>query len=454
MTGPSDFRWPALFQQSGDALFVLNRHRRLLFANRAWEALAGLPLAEARGLACRLSRPAAPSDSLPDVLAHALWPPPEVLDGQSARARRLLPSRGGARWWDVEFFPLFQDKSLLAVLGRVLPVAAPEPAAPTPPLPEKLVALRERAARDWQEGAPDDAAPAMRRLAAAVRLAATVTAPVLLTGEPGAGKRTLARMIHFRSPGRERSFAALDATRLPPAALAAVLFGDRNSERSAGVGTVYVKEPGLLPHEFQLQLTELINSADLDRPAPRILAGCSGDAAASARAGQLANELYAALAPFTIAVPPLRDRADELPGLMQRMLARVNEDGERVVSGLAPDAWEVVRAYSWPGNLRELFAVLASARSQAKADLITAADLPAPLRLSLRLGQTPAPPPEKPLPLESLLEEVERRLIRLALKRTGGNRGRAAAMLGVWRQRLVRRMEALGLADNGEPRTE
>src|SRR3954470_1745626 len=97
---PGPFRWAALFQQCDDALFLLDRRRRVLFVNRAWEALAGLTLAEVRGLPCRRARPASPSDSWTEVLAHALSPTREVTAGQSARARRLLPSRSGPRCWD------------------------------------------------------------------------------------------------------------------------------------------------------------------------------------------------------------------------------------------------------------------------------------------------------------------------------------------------------------------
>ncbi len=255
-----------------------------------------------------------------------------------------------------------------------------------------------------------------------------------------ANRRWLGR---FTSAARHvsASFAALDATRLPSAALAAVLFGDR-------VATVYVKEPGRLPREFQAKLAELLSSNDEERSLPRLLAGCRGDPIEEVRSGRLLDDLYAALSVLTIAVPPLRERADELPRLVERMLHRANEDGERTVHALTPDAWEVVRAYAWPGNLRELYAVLSSAKTRAKEDRITAADLPAPLRLALRMEQTANRPPEKPLPLESLLAETERRLIQLALKRTGGNRGRAAEVLGIWRQRLVRRMETLGLSQD------
>ena len=431
MTDPADFRWQSLFQHSGDALFVLNRRRRLLFVNHAWEALAGLPLAEVRGLACRRARPATPSDSLAEILAHALCPPPEVLDGQSARARRLLPARAGARWWDVEFFPLFQADALLAVLGRILPVPIIETAAPAPPLPEKLVALRERVARRCADALNESDGPTSRRLAAGVRLGSAVTAPVLLVGEDGTGKRWLARLIHFRSAARERSFAVLDAARLPAAAIAGVLFGGR-------VATVYIKEPGRLPHDFQAKLADLLSADDEERPMPRIMAGCCGDPMTEVRSGRLLEELHAYLAALTIPVPPLRERLDELPHLIDRMLRRANEDDGRTVRGPAPDALVMKQSYTWPGNLRELFSVLVSARVPAKEDRLTVADLPAPLRLASRLGQTPSSAPEKPLPLEALLEETERRLIRLALGRASGNRGRAAEILGVWRPRLVR----------------
>jgi transcriptional regulator with PAS, ATPase and Fis domain len=451
-TSAGPFRWPTLFQQCDDALFLLDRRRRVLFVNRAWETLAGVPLAKVRGLACRRLRPASPSDSWTDILAHALSPPPDVVAGRPTHSRRLLPSRVNPVSWDVEFFPLGRDDSLLAVLGRVRPVAATAPVenslsiGPTP-LPEKLLALRERMARHFNFQLLDEHTPATRRLAAQVRLAASVTSPVLLVGPQGSGKRTLARLIHYSSTGRERALAVLDAGRLPPVALAAVLFGDR------AVGTVYLHEPARLPQEFQAKLAELLADADADRPLPRILAGCCGDPVEDVRGGRFLDDLFGALSALTIAIPPLSARHEELPHLVSSILNRLSEDGERIIRDLAPDAWDVVRAYSWPGNVRELVAVLASARDRTAGNLVTAADLPASMRAATRLGPGPARTAERALSLEKLLEETERRLIALALRRAGGHKGRAAELLGIWRQRLVRRMEALGFAsgkDNGE----
>ena len=163
--------------------------------------------------------------------------------------------------------------------------------------------------------------------------------------------------------------------------------------------------------------------------------------------GRLLDELYSALAVLTIPIPPLRERRADLPALVDRMLQRGNAEGEPQVKGLSADAWDVVREYAWPGNLRELYAVLSSARRRARTDRITAADLPAAFKLLRRMEETPGRRPERPLPLDALLEEAERRLIDMALRRARGKKARAAEVLEIWRTRLMRRMKALGIGD-------
>jgi transcriptional regulator with AAA-type ATPase domain len=433
------FRWQAFFRRAADPVFVLDRRRRLLFVNEAWEALTGTPASEAHLLFDRRPRP---GDSPRAALEHALTPPPEAVQGAVARVRRLAPGReAGRRWWDVEFFPLRQpgEAGGVLLLGRITPVPADE-AAPDPPLPEQLVALRERVADRYGTDLLPETTPALRRLAEQVRLAARTAAPVWLVGEPGAGKRTLARLIHLLGPNRERPLAALDCARLPVAAVADVLFSGGPGAPAA----VYLNEPGRLPRDVQARLCELV--AAPDGGAPRVLAGCAADPAEEVRSGRLLDELYASLAVLTLHVPPLRERAADLPLLVRRLLERWGEDEGPRVTGLTAEAWEALRGHAWPGNLRELFAVLAAARRRAKNGRIDAADLPASLRLTKRLGETPGRAPERPLPLDRLLEQAEKRLIELALRRTGGHKARAAEALAIWRTRLTRRMKALGIA--------
>jgi DNA-binding NtrC family response regulator len=441
---PADLRWQAFFRRSTDPIFVLDRRRRVLFVNPAWETLAAISAAAARALVCRRPRPAGSDDSPETILEHALTPPPEVLDGQTARVRRLLPGRESRRCWDVEFFPLRMGGAApgLLILGRITPVVVAEMASAAP-LSESLVALREATTRRYGPELLAGAAPALRRLVEQVRLAAATTAPVLLVGEPGTGKRTLARCIHYQGPTRERPFAALDCARLPAAALAEVLFGDA----AASLGAIYLHEPSRLPRDFQLRLCERLGVTAAAHT-PRILAGSGADPMEEVRAGRLLDELYSSLAVLTLSLPPLRERMADLPSLVDRLLQRCNSEEQVHAKGLTADAWEVIRAHAWPGNLRELHTVLAAARRHSRTDRITAADLPASLRLLRRMEETPAPARARPLPLDALLEEAERRLMELAIRRAGGNKKRAADLLSIPRPRIWRRLKALGLLED------
>jgi arginine utilization regulatory protein len=168
------------------------------------------------------------------------------------------------------------------------------------------------------------------------------------------------------------------------------------------------------------------------------------------RSGRLLEELYCALTPLVIEVPPLRQRMADLPWLVERMLARAGEEGgarSKSIKGLTADAWTVIRAHPWPGNLRELYQVIAGAAEHTPGEWIDAPDLP----MYLRLGQTVEPPAATlSLPLDWLLQDAERRLIQLALRKTGGHMAKTAEMLAIWKPRLLRRMKALGLKDPDE----
>jgi transcriptional regulator with PAS, ATPase and Fis domain len=440
-----DFRWQAFFQRSRDPLFLLNRQRRLLFVNQAWEELTGLPAGQVRGLACTRRAPAAPLPS--DEVTRALGPPADVLRGHSARVRRCLPAPGGGRQcWDIEFVPFRDEQGTLAVLGKITPVAGGD--AVCGGLPDKVVALRAALAGRYTLDSLGGGTPAQRRLAEQTRLAAASRAAVLLVGEPGAGKHWLARTIHGLGATREQAFAALDCGKLPEPALAAALFGDAGLIRRPGIGTLYLREPAALPCDLQARLAELL--ADPGEAGPRVIAGCPADPAKEARADRLLEDLHCALGTLVLELPPLRRRLAELPWLVERLLEQVAAADGRPVPALTPAAWESLRAYPWPGNLRELRAALTSARAHAAADTVDVADLPGPVRLAVQLGQEPGPRGERALPLAPLLEQVERRLIQLALGRAQGNKSRAAELLGLPRPRLLRRMEALGLIEKGE----
>jgi transcriptional regulator with AAA-type ATPase domain len=450
------FRWQAFFQHCAEPLFILNRRRRLLFVNHAWEALTGMPAAEAHVLVCRRPRPAAADDPAEEILAHALTPPPEVLHGASGRVRRLLPGREAERrWWDVEFLPLRQEgeQGGHLILGRIRPVPLVEWTGDTP-LPERLVNLRQRRIDRYNLDIWASSLPAVRRLVEQVRLASLVNAPVLLVGEPGTGKQTLARTMHSMSSRRDGACAALDCERLPPDAVARLLFGERTGGRE-GVAAIYLREPASLPRDVQLRLCDLIarGSGGEGTTMPRILAGCTLPPAQQVRNGRLLDELACALGTLVLEVPPLRERKADLPNLVERLLERASAGREVPVTRLSADAWEVFRGYSWLGNLRELLDVLRESCGRTNGEQLQAADLSAELRRAVEREQAPPRPAERPLPLEQLLEEAERRLIQLALQRTRGHKARAARLLSIPRPRLWRRMLKLGIVDTEEEST-
>lgn len=433
MDAAHSFRWQALFQQSSEPIFVLNSRRRLLFVNRAWESLAGQPLANVRGLACTRRS----ADRALSPLARTLCPPPEVMRGQSTRVQRTVPgSATGPPWWEVEFLPLSGPDGLIGIVGKVTAAPRQQPAAALP-LTESWAAIRRQAAEHFRLDALDP--EQQPTVVAQVRLAAATDCPVFVVGEPGTGRRWLARSIHHASGRRDQPFVALDCANLPPTALLPVL------ERPNWAGTLYLHEPAALPRELQASLAERL--ADAAEPYPRLIAGSAAaeDPKRPVFLGQMLPELYDALAVLVIPLSPLRARKDEQSRLVDAMLKRAAPALGRSIAGLTPEAWECVRAYPWAGNLRELYGTLVRASRRAGGDQIDIADLP------LAVQQATAPPATRTVnqfpPLDKVLEEVERRMVRLALERAGGNKSKAAELLGVWRPRLLGRIKALGLGD-------
>jgi DNA-binding NtrC family response regulator len=190
--------------------------------------------------------------------------------------------------------------------------------------------------------------------------------------------------------------------------------------------------------------------AEQSDDAPRLIAGCQIYEEEAGKADGLSEELRCALGTLIIELPSLRERIAELPELVAQILQAFHTEEGSPPPKLTASAMEMLQAYSWPGNWRELRQVLASALANCEDNRLDAVDLPAYLRLAVKMDQPPAAEPDRLLPLDSLLEQAERRLIQHALKLAGGNKTRAAEILSIWRPRLLRRMEALGIKDSEE----
>lgn len=427
--GSATFPWRSFFQQSDTPVFVLGKERRLRFANAAWERLAGMKLADALGMVCTTRGNAS-------KLAAAMCPTDDALAGKIDRARRPDPttSRTGPPWWDVTFVPLTGDDGIIGIAGFIAAAGHSEPAAARKVSPF-IAGMRDRQAQRFSLDLLRGESLISQAVVAKVRLAATISCPIWIHGEPGAGKQTAARVIHHAGAARERGFLCLDCEGLQPYLIEGLFFGHGGITGSGFVGTIYLKEPGNLPHELQQRMLD-----ECAAGAPRLICGSAKDRLAEVRAGRLHPRFAGDAGAFEIHLPPLRERLEDLP----RIAGRIVENRFAPPPPIDSAALDVLRAQPWPGNIRELADVLTAAGANPA---IRAEHLPHAMRV--RAGLPAGPAREPRLGRDVILQDVERRLILAALQRSGFNRTLAADMLEVPRAELYRRMKALGIEETG-----
>jgi DNA-binding NtrC family response regulator len=318
-------------------------------------------------------------------------------------------------------------------------------------------------------GAPDEApgmiarSPASRQMLAQLTLAARTLQPVLLTGETGTGKELAARLIHARSSRGQGSFVPINCAAIPNELMEGELFGYAKGAFSGAVrrydglmsagqgGTVFLDEIDDTPHALQVKLLRVLEDRVVSRLGEnvprkvdfRILAATNRDLRALIEEGAFGADLYERLAVISIRMPPLRERAEDIPPLIDHLVARFYQEEPSVrgrVRGVTSEALRTLQAYPWPGNIRELrnvvFAALAAKRA---GEEILVSDLPR--RLLRReestggAGAVSRAAVERAIDagsfnLNSEIEALERAALESALSRTGGNAARAAQLLG------------------------
>jgi transcriptional regulator with PAS, ATPase and Fis domain len=418
---PRRERWAALFQQSTRPLFVLYRSRRVQYVNAAWEALAKCAAADAIGRACVRSGRVEP-------VFRTLAPPAEARDAVVARVRRPAPgAKGGPPWWDITFVPLVTADGTAGFFGAidVVNAVAPIPPRKTPPA---VGAIRDRQAMRFSFELFAGESALAQRFQARLRLAAKSMEPVWIVGESGSGKETLARVVHHQSSAREKAFVVCECRGVEPYLLDGVLFGIAGIATAGQVGTLFLKSPAALPRDAQQRILDWLRIAP--HP-PRLICASAESAAASVRAGTLLEDFLAEQSTIELELPPLRERADELSHIVERM-----------GFALAAESPVLLAVHDWPGNLHELHEILSESALRAGEGAIEPEHLPRYIRERAWLANNPMPK-ERTLSLDALLEAVERRMIESALKRSNGNQTEAATRLGIFRTRLGRRIEAL-----------
>ena len=299
---------------------------------------------------------------------------------------------------------------------------------------------------------------AITRVIEQVRHVASTRATVLIEGEAGTGKGLVARAIHESGPRRGAAFERIRLEALPPSDVESELFGNEREapgEDARGGrfealdgGTLYLDEIGEAPAAAQVKLLRAIQDHTFERVGGtrtlksdvRLIAGTRRDLAAEVESGRFREELHYRLGGVKVRVPPLRERLEDIPLLVESFLRELNRRHGRRVTRITRGALDRLAAHVWPGNVRELENVVEGmvilARGRRALDL---SDLPEWLR------GTGSQTPRLDVTVGMTVEEAERQLIAATLRDTGHDKPRAAAMLGIGLRTLYRKIKQHGI---------
>ena len=295
--------------------------------------------------------------------------------------------------------------------------------------------------------------PAMLDVFKMIETVARTNSTILLTGESGTGKGLVAQAIHFHSLRRDKPMVSLNCGALPEALLESELFGhmrgaftgaDSNKKGLLEVaerGTIFLDEIGEMSAVMQVKLLRVLQERRFRRVGGleelqadiRVIAATNQDLTKAVAEGRFREDLFYRINVIPIALPPLRERREDIPLLAEHFLIKYSEQMNKQIAGIAHEALELLVQHDWPGNIRELENVVERAVALESTPAILPDSLPANVR-----GDSPRPPsapvealPESGFDLEAHVKEIERGYIAEALKRAGGVQVKAAELLGM-----------------------
>jgi DNA-binding NtrC family response regulator len=346
----------------------------------------------------------------------------------------------------------FEEDELLALIRRALERRS---------LEREVVFLRSELARQHDFDELVGQHPEMQKLYHLSAQVARTTTTVLITGESGTGKELIARAIHRQGPRRDRPFVPVSPAALSDTLVESELFGHERGaftgafQRKVGRfemahgGTLFLDEISLIRPELQGKLLRVLQEREFERVGgtrsirfdARIIAATNVDLKQAVTDGRFREDLYYRLHVVPIAVPPLRDRREDIPLLAQHFIRQYSQQFNRRVEGLSPEAMAVLQEYRWPGNVRELLNVIERLVALAEGPVIGLTDLP----LDLLVPDQRVRPPASGFSLAEATEDFERQIVFRMLERVRWNVSEAARLLGVHRNSLKMKLARWGL---------
>jgi two-component system, NtrC family, response regulator HydG len=298
------------------------------------------------------------------------------------------------------------------------------------------------------------ASPAMRQVIELVNQVADSAATILIDGESGTGKEVFANAIHFRSHRRSRPYIKVSCAALPETLLEAELFGyergaftgavGRKSGRFelADTGTLFMDEVGEIPASMQVKLLRVLQEGEFERLGGtrtqrvdvRLVAATNRNLTDLVKRGRFREDLFYRLNVINIVIPPLRDRREDIPLLVDHFIQRYSRRNHRPIAGITREAMDRLMAYAWPGNVRELENTIERAIVLTRDSTIGVEALPP------AIIATPASSSYVMVPIGMKLQDVERKLIDETLKHADGNRELAAKLLGIASRTIYRKL--------------
>lgn len=438
--------------ESPSPIWMLDDQRVVVYINQAVEAWCGVSGEQLIGKPCDYSWESADDSAL--SMVAALAPPPEIYPTpRVVRTRSTSPDQETVGERSVLFVPLLdREGQVQGILGMAAtadgadsPSLAPgsEDAAEARAFHLRLGHLRRRLKSLYELPQLIGESAALHRVRDQVELAAQSGGRVVVQGPAGSGRERVARTIHYlhrSDPARfliPLSCSLLDVELLE-AAIKDFLRGPVDFEVESPLSLLLLDADQLSP-EAQASLMNMLRDSEHD---VHTLTTTQRSLTSMAANGEFRVDLAHHLSTLVIELPPLQERQEDIPLLVQYLVERNNSMGGKQLSGCSTEAIDCLTAYEWPGNLDQLTAFVREAWDRADGSRIEVSHLPAVLEHAAQ-AVSHSRPPEENIVLDEFLERIETELLRRALRRSRGNRARAARLLGISRARLLRRLTQL-----------